>query len=61
MTDSFCYPPVEDILDIHEDIVSEYPDTIVATESHCTYDRTMAVRSVCKPFQLLFQSESIVE
>ncbi|WP_302080719.1 type II toxin-antitoxin system death-on-curing family toxin [Salinibaculum rarum] len=27
MTDSFWYPSVEDILDIHEDIVSEYPDT----------------------------------
>ncbi|MDY6817818.1 MAG: type II toxin-antitoxin system death-on-curing family toxin [Halobacteriales archaeon] len=27
MTDAFWYPSVEDILDIHEDIVSEYPDT----------------------------------
>lgn len=27
MTDSFWHPSVEDILDIHEDIVSEYPDT----------------------------------
>jgi death-on-curing protein len=27
MTDSFWYPSVEDVLDIHEDIVSEYPDT----------------------------------
>ena len=27
MTDSFWYPSVEDILDIHEDIVSEYPET----------------------------------
>jgi len=27
MTDSFWYPSVEDILDIHEDIVSESPNT----------------------------------
>ncbi len=27
MTDSIWYPSVEDVLDIHEDIVSEYPDT----------------------------------
>jgi len=27
--------------------------TIVATENHCTPDRTRAVRSVCKSFQLL--------
>lgn len=27
MADSFWYPSVEDVLDIHEDIVSEYPDT----------------------------------
>lgn len=27
MTGSFWYPSVEDVLDIHEDIVSEYPDT----------------------------------
>ena len=27
MTDSFWYPSVEDVLHIHEDIVSEYPDT----------------------------------
>ncbi|AKH98157.1 type II toxin-antitoxin system death-on-curing family toxin [Halanaeroarchaeum sulfurireducens] len=27
MTDPFWYPSVEDVLDIHEDIVSEYPDT----------------------------------
>jgi death-on-curing protein len=27
MTDSFWYPSVEDVLDIHGDIVSEYPDT----------------------------------
>jgi death-on-curing protein len=27
MTDSFWYPSVEDVLGIHEDIVSEYPDT----------------------------------
>ena len=27
MTDSFWYPSVENVLDIHEDIVSEYPDT----------------------------------
>ncbi len=27
MTDSFWYPSVEDVLAIHEDIVSEYPDT----------------------------------
>jgi death-on-curing protein len=27
MTDSFWYPSVEDVLDIHEDIVSEYPGT----------------------------------
>ena len=25
MTDSFWYPSVEDVLDIHEDIASEYP------------------------------------
>ncbi|PCR91777.1 hypothetical protein CP557_15340 [Natrinema ejinorense] len=28
-------------------------DAIVATESHCTPDRTTALRSVCKSFQLL--------
>ena len=27
MTDSLWYPSVDDVLDIHEDIVSEYPDT----------------------------------
>ncbi|MFB6080350.1 MAG: type II toxin-antitoxin system death-on-curing family toxin [Haloferacaceae archaeon] len=27
MTDSCWYPSVESVLDIHEDIVSEYPDT----------------------------------
>jgi death-on-curing protein len=27
MTDSLWYPSVEDVLDIHEDIVSEYSDT----------------------------------
>ncbi|MFC5368304.1 type II toxin-antitoxin system death-on-curing family toxin [Salinirubrum litoreum] len=27
MTDSFWYPSVDDVLNIHEDIVSEYPDT----------------------------------
>jgi death-on-curing protein len=27
VTDSFWYPSVEDVLHIHEDIVSEYPDT----------------------------------
>lgn len=27
MTDSFWYPSVEDVLDIHEEIVSEYPAT----------------------------------
>jgi death-on-curing protein len=27
MTDSFWYPSVEDVLDIHEQIVGEYPDT----------------------------------
>lgn len=27
MTDPFWYPSVEDVLDIHEDIVSEYADT----------------------------------
>lgn len=27
MTDSFWYPSVEDVLDIHEDIVTEYSDT----------------------------------
>ena len=27
MTESFRYPSVEDILEIHEDTVSEYPDT----------------------------------
>ncbi|MBX0321399.1 type II toxin-antitoxin system death-on-curing family toxin [Halomicroarcula sp. F13] len=27
MTDSLWYPSADDVLDIHEDIVSEYPDT----------------------------------
>ena len=27
MTDSLWYPSVDDVLDIHEAIVSEYPDT----------------------------------
>lgn len=27
MTDSLWYPSVDDVLEIHEDIVSEYPDT----------------------------------
>ena len=27
MTDSFWYPSVDDVLDIHEDVVSEYPNT----------------------------------
>ena len=27
MTDPFWYPSVEDVLRIHADIVSEYPDT----------------------------------
>ena len=27
MSESLWYPSVEDVLDIHEDIVSEYPDT----------------------------------
>jgi len=27
VTDSFWYPSVEDTLDVHEDIISEYPDT----------------------------------
>ena len=34
--------------------------TIVATDRHRTPDRTMAVRSVYKPFQLLLQRELIV-
>ncbi|WP_340101693.1 type II toxin-antitoxin system death-on-curing family toxin [Salinibaculum salinum] len=33
MTDSFWYPSVEDILDIHEDIVSEYSDTNSGVQS----------------------------
>lgn len=33
MTDSFWYPSVEDVLDIHEDIVSEYPDTSSGIQS----------------------------
>lgn len=27
MADPFWYPTVDDVLDIHDDIVSEYPDT----------------------------------
>jgi death-on-curing protein len=33
MTDSFWYPSVEDVLDIHEDVVSEYPDTSPGVQS----------------------------
>jgi len=33
MTDSFWYPSVEDILDVHADIVSEYPDTSSGIQS----------------------------
>jgi len=33
MTDSFWYPSVEDVLDIHEDIISEYPDTSPGVQS----------------------------
>jgi death-on-curing protein len=33
MVDSFWYPSVEDILDIHGDIVSEYPDTSPGVKS----------------------------
>lgn len=33
MTDSFWYPSVEDVLDIHEDILSEYPDTSPGVQS----------------------------
>jgi death-on-curing protein len=33
MTDSFWYPSVENVLDIHEDIVSEYPDTSSGVQS----------------------------
>jgi death-on-curing protein len=33
MTDSFWYPSVEDILDIHQDIVMEYPDTTSGVRS----------------------------
>lgn len=33
MTDSFWYPSVEDVLDIHEAIVSEYPDTSAGIQS----------------------------
>ncbi|SEH45836.1 death on curing protein [Halopenitus malekzadehii] len=33
MTDSLWYPSVEDVLDIHEDIVSEYSDTNSGVQS----------------------------
>lgn len=33
MTGSIWYPSVEDVLDIHEDIVSEYPDTSSGVQS----------------------------
>nr|WP_248299520.1 Fic family protein [Halorhabdus amylolytica] len=33
MTDSFWYPSVEDIFDIHEDIISEYPNTSPGVQS----------------------------
>lgn len=33
MADSFWYPSVDDVLDIHEDIVSEYPDTSPGIQS----------------------------
>ena len=33
MADSFWYPSVEDVLEIHEDIVSEYPDTSSGIQS----------------------------
>jgi death-on-curing protein len=33
MTDSFWYQSVEDVLDIHEDIVSAYPDTSSSVQS----------------------------
>ncbi|QFU84774.1 hypothetical protein GCU68_19905 (plasmid) [Natronorubrum aibiense] len=34
------------------------PDIIVATENHCTPDRTTVVRSVCKSVQLLLEVSS---
>ncbi len=33
MTDSFWYPSVEDVLNIHEDIISEYSDTNSGVQS----------------------------
>ncbi|WP_158854379.1 type II toxin-antitoxin system death-on-curing family toxin [Halorhabdus sp. CUG00001] len=33
MTDSLWYPSVEDVLDIHEDIISEYPNTSPGVQS----------------------------
>ena len=33
MADSFWYPSVEDVLTIHDDIVSEYPDTPPGTKN----------------------------
>jgi len=33
MTDSFWYPSVEDVLDIHEEIISEYSDTNSGVQS----------------------------
>jgi len=33
MADSFWYPSVEDVLTIHDDIVSEYPDTPHGTKN----------------------------
>jgi death-on-curing protein len=41
MTDSFWYPSVEDILDIHEDIVSEYPDTSSGIQSRGDIEFTL--------------------
>ena len=41
MTDSFWYPSVEDVLDIHEDIVSEYPDTSPGIQSRGDIEFTL--------------------
>jgi death-on-curing protein len=41
MTDSFWYPSVEDVLGIHEDIVSEYPDTSPGIQSRGDIEFTL--------------------
>lgn len=41
MTDSCWYPSVEDVLDIHEDIVSEYSDTSSGVQSRGDIEFTL--------------------